>query len=133
MTNAYISPKSELIASQHYVIGLGKKILGIIFGLLSSSLYIWIKTVIPNFVNTFGSFGADLPVPTMYAIEASFLLIIVAVLNGIACISLFLPIHYKYKLFAYRFLVTDAVCSFFVLVFYQWAMYLPVAQIGGVI
>jgi type II secretory pathway component PulF len=126
----YNPPKTDLSSSEKLEIGVWRKVVAIILIGLSSALYLWIASSLPVFEELFSEFGSELPVATLVMINSAWALGGLVVLNLIAYLLLYLPLKFKLKLLAFRYCVGSIFLSIVVFGFFQWAISLPLIQMG---
>jgi type IV pilus assembly protein PilC len=131
--NIYKTPQSDF-SGEVSGISVTRKILWAIGILFTASIYGAIYKVVPQFAETFSSFGADLPLLTRVSIDLHNVFIWFAVVSLLFISFLIVSIfNEKYADIMLKISKYNLTLSVVIFVLFMISMYLPIFTLGNVI
>jgi len=134
MENIYKSPETSIDVEASSTFPNWKRVLTTVFILPPVGLYLLGYKIIPHFMETFASFGSELPSGTIFVLQISPYLLWATLLS---CAPLFIwhtgKLKYKHKNILFLAASTHAAVSILEFFLLQWALYAPIVNMGNVL
>lgn len=111
-----------------------KKLRGSVLAILTVWFYFGLNKIVPQFADTFSSFGADLPALTILSIKISVAFVwfgflsIAILIFWLMCITFSAYENVAYKIIKYLFYLSISILTIILI-----SMYLPIFQLGTVV
>lgn len=132
--NIYSTPERNLSEGATARISIIRKILWSIGIVFTANTYKAIDKAVPQFVETFSSFGADLPLMTRIAIHAHGAFHWISIISLLLILFLVVSIfNEKYAKVMLKISKYNLFISISVFVLFMISMYLPIFMLGSVI